>query len=155
MEDTKKVLFVCTANVCRSPMAAAIFDALAEDNGLAAHAESAGVAALVGQPISSNAEVALQEIGIPSQNHPGARQVGEEMLEEADLVLTMGPRHTATIRREFGEFAPKVRTLPEYAGGDSSHEEIPDPYGGPLISYHASVQQLLGLVSSVVDRIRQ
>ena len=155
MEDTKKVLFVCTANVCRSPMAAAIFNALAEDNGLTAHAESAGVAALVDQPISSNAEAVLQEIGVPSKDHPGARQVSEEMLEEADLVLTMGPRHTATLRRKFEEFAPKVRALPEYAGNDSGHEEIPDPYGGPLIAYRASVQQLLGLIAPIVNRIKQ
>ena len=152
MEITEKVLFVCTANICRSPMAAAIFNALAEDRGLPARAESAGTAALVGQPIASNAEAALQEVGIPCKDHRGARQVSEKMLEEADLVLTVGPRHTATLRQRFGEFAPKVHTLPEHADDNSSHEEIPDPYGSPLIAYRASVQQLLRLVDSVIGR---
>jgi protein-tyrosine phosphatase len=51
----KQILLVCTANVCRSPMAEAIFNALAEERGLAWRAESAGVAALEGEDITPNA----------------------------------------------------------------------------------------------------
>ncbi len=93
----KKVLFICTANICRSPMAEAIFNALAEDRGLDFRAESAGVAALKGKPIAPNASAALEEIGVYAGGH-SARQVSAEMLEEADLVLTMTPRHVAELR---------------------------------------------------------
>ena len=68
-EPIKKVLFVCTANVCRSPMAAAIFNALAEDTALSARAESVGVAALSGKPLSPDADTALQELGISGGDH--------------------------------------------------------------------------------------
>jgi protein-tyrosine phosphatase len=60
----KKVLFVCTANTCRSPMAQAIFDTLTEDEGLPFRAESAGTEALEGTAMAENAVAALEEAGI-------------------------------------------------------------------------------------------
>jgi protein-tyrosine phosphatase len=60
----KKVLFVCTANTCRSPMAWAIFDTLAEDEGLRFRAESVGTEALEGTAIAENAVAAPEEAGI-------------------------------------------------------------------------------------------
>ena len=154
MESIEKVLFVCTANICRSPMAAAIFNALAEDKAMSVRAESAGVAALSGEPIAPNAEAALREIGIPCEDHR-ARQVDEALLGEADLVLTMGPRHTAELHRLSGELPTGVHTLPEYVAGTPNNEEIPDPYGSAMIAYRASVQQLLESVSLVVKRLGQ
>jgi protein-tyrosine phosphatase len=67
-ERVKKVLFVCTANTCRSPMAQAIFDALAEDEGLPFWAESAGTEAPEEAAMAENA-VATLEAGI----YPGLR----------------------------------------------------------------------------------
>src|SRR5215211_6100431 len=113
---TRQILFVCTANVCRSPMAEAIFNALAGERGLAWRAESAGVAALVGEDITPNAHAALDEVGIYANEHR-ARQVGEAMLEEANLVLAMGPRHVAALRERFGDLSERVYALPEYALG--------------------------------------
>jgi protein-tyrosine-phosphatase len=60
----KKVLFVCTTNNCRSPMAQAIFDTLTEDEGLPFRAESAATEALEGTAIADNAEAALEEAEI-------------------------------------------------------------------------------------------
>ena len=65
----KKVLFVCTANTCRSPMAQAIFDTLAEDGGLTFRAESAGTEAPGETAMAENAVAALEEAGI----YPGLR----------------------------------------------------------------------------------
>ncbi len=76
----KKVLFVCTANICRSPMAEAVFDALAEDGDLPFRAESAGTAALKGKTIAPGALAALEEAGIYPGPHR-ARQVDEAMVE--------------------------------------------------------------------------
>lgn len=97
----RKVLFVCTANVCRSPMAEAVFDALAGERGLNLRAESAGVRALKGEPMVPNASAALEEIGVHAEGHR-ARQVSKEMLEEAAVVLTMEPRHVAELRQVYG-----------------------------------------------------
>ncbi len=150
----KRILFVCTANICRSPMAETIFNALAEERGLAYRAESAGVAALTDEDIAPNARAALDEVGIYAEDHR-ARRVSEEMLEEADLVLTMGPRHVAALGRSFGSLSGKVYSLPQYALGASGEEGIPDPYGHTMTAYRASVRQLLECVEGVVERLER
>ena len=148
---SKKVLFICTANICRSPMAEAMFNALAKDRGLDLRAESAGVAALKGEPMAPNANAALEELGIYAGEH-SARQVNAKMLEEADLVLAMSPRHVAELRRSFGN-SSRARTLPEYASGASGEESIPDPYGSTMVAYRASARQIFGYVALLLDRL--
>jgi protein-tyrosine-phosphatase len=107
-DHARNLLFICTANVCRSPMAEAIFNALAEEKGLGWQATSAGVAALEGEDITPNARAALEEVGIYPAGH-SARQVSEGMIEEADLVLVMSPRHI----RRYAEAleASRVRSI--------------------------------------------
>ena len=150
----RKVLFVCRANVCRSPMAEAIFNAVAEDRGLTYRAASAGVAALVGEDMAPSARVALEEVGIHAWEHR-ARQVGEAMLREADLVLAMSPRQVATLRRRLGAPPGRVYTLPEYALGATPEEGIPDPYGHTMTAFRASVRQLLECVDGLLERLER
>lgn len=152
-ECVKKVLFVCTANICRSPMAEAIFNALASDARLPYEARSAGVAALVGEPIAPHAKAVLEEAGVHAGKHR-ARQVERAMLEEADLVLAMTPQHVAALHRLAGGTTKKIRTLPGYANDTPDVEGIADPYGMPVSSYRASVRQIYECVNSLVLRLR-
>ena len=147
----KTVLFVCTANICRSPMAEAIFNALAEDRNLPLRAQSAGVAALEGRTMAPNAVAALKEAGIYPGPH-GARRVSEEMLEGFDLVLTMTPKHTATVRRLGKDPAAGVYTLQGYASGVPG-EGIPDPYGLTMTAYRSTLRQIYEQVEHVVERL--
>ncbi len=153
----KKVLFVCTANVCRSPMAQELFNALAEDGGLPFRAESAGTAALVGRPMAENALAALEEAGIYPQVAHSARQVDETMLEEVELVLAMTPQHAATLRRIGGHppgGPPRgIHTLPEYATGVAG-EGIADPHGLTMAAHRNTLRQLYEHVERVADRLR-
>lgn len=148
----KKILFVCRANVCRSPMAEAIFNALAADAGVPYEARSAGVAALVGEPMAPHAGAVLEEAGIYADGHR-ARQADASMLEEAALVLAMTPRHAAALRRLSATSAPKVHTLVGYANGAPDPEGISDPYGQPMLAYRASMRRILGCVDLVVSRL--
>lgn len=149
----KRVLFVCTANICRSPMAQAIFDTLAEDTGLLFRAHSAGTAALVGESIAPNAIVALKEMGIYPGAHQ-ARQADPEMLAESDLVLAMTRQHVAALRG-ISKDPEKVCTLPEYAAGIPSEQGISDPYGQTMFAYRSSVRQIYEYVDCVVTRLRE
>ena len=145
---------MCRANVCRSPMAEALFNALAEEGGLRWRAESAGVAALAGEDVTPNARAALEEAGVYAGRH-GARQVDGKMLEGADLVLAMGPRQVAALRRGFGGPSGKVHALPAYAAGAADEEGIPDPYGQTMTAFRASLRQLLEHVERLLERLER
>ena len=151
--DTKRILFVCTANICRSPTAEAILNAFASDIGVPVEARSAGTAALVGEPIGPHAEAALEEVGVYANGHR-ARQVDAAMLEEADLVLAMTPQHAATLRRLSPDSAVRVHTLVGYAYAVPEDENIADPYGQSMAVHRASVRRILECVQSLVQRLR-
>jgi protein-tyrosine phosphatase len=155
IDHPAKVLFVCRANVCRSPMAEAICNALAEDGDLPLRAASAGVAALAGEDMAPNSRAALEEVGIYPQRRHYARQIGEAMLREADLVLAMSPRQVAELRRRFGVTLGRVYALPEYALGAPPEEGVPDPYGQTMTAFRASVRQLLECIDGLVGRLER
>jgi protein-tyrosine phosphatase len=146
------VLFVCTANICRSPIAEAIFDSLASEASLPWKARSAGVAALVGETIAPRAEAVLKELGVSKEGHR-ARQVDEAMLEEASLVLAMTPQHAATLDRLSASSSAKVHTLVGYAQGVPASEGILDPYGQSVAAHRAVVRQILYHLRFVVERL--
>ena len=148
----KKVLFVCTANICRSPMAQELFNALAETAGLPFRAESAGTAALEGTPMAEKSVAVLEETGIYAEPHH-ARQVSEAMVGEAELVLAMTPQHAATLRRLGGNPPRGIHTLPEYATGIAG-EGIADPYGLAMAAHRSTLRQLYAYVECTVDRLK-
>jgi len=152
VDSKNRILFVCTANICRSPMAEAIFNALASDRGMPYEARSAGTAALVGEPMAPRAREVLEEIGVYPGEHR-ARQVDAVMLGGADLVLAMTPQHAATLRRVFAEESGKIHTLLGYAYATPETEGISDPYGQPISAYRASARRIIEAVDRVVPRL--
>jgi protein-tyrosine phosphatase len=149
----KRILFVCTANICRSPMAQEIFNALAEDGGLPFRAESAGTAAPEGRPMAENSLAALEEVGIYPEAHR-ARRVSHTMIREAELVLAMTPQHAATLRRLGGDPPRGIHALPEYATGVAG-EGVPDPYGLTITAYRSTLRQLYEYMERVVGRLQR
>lgn len=148
----KRVLFVCTANVCRSPMAEAIFNALTEDARLPFRARSAGISALRYEQVAPNAKAALEEVGVYIKDHH-AQQISETLLEEADLVLVMSPWHASEINRLFKGFSNKVHALSEYSEGAKGQEDISDPYGQSMVAYRACVRHLFDCLDPLIVRL--
>ena len=145
----RRVLFVCTGNTCRSPMAAALLNdmarprevcSLSPERGTAPRliASSAGLWAMEGDPITPAAAAALREAGVPPLPHNDytahrARTVTEQMLETADLVVAISGNHAMELMMRFPAHASKIGTL----GVD-----IPDPFGGSAEVYRTCLMQL-------------
>lgn len=111
-----RILFVCTGNTCRSPMAEGIFRKLARERGFHAEVSSAGVATVEGLPISRHAQGVLQDLGIEDQIT--STPLHAELIEWADLILTLTQGHKRQAIATFPEKADKIFTLKEYVEED-------------------------------------
>ena len=125
----KKILFVCTGNTCRSPMAEGIFNSLAKEYHVDAVAESAGFDTEDGLPASENAIKACSEIGVDISNHK-SKKFDECNLDEYIKFLTMSFDH-ANILIDKGIPWSKIEVL---CGADHG---VPDPYGFGLGIYRS------------------
>lgn len=92
MMPKNKIMFVCTGNTCRSPMAEAVFNRFAEEKGLAVRAESMGTTTVTGMPVSENSVEVCKEIGIDiSDMHSTA--YSDKKLDEYDKFYCMSTSH--------------------------------------------------------------
>lgn len=147
-----KILFVCSGNTCRSPMAEAIARRLAEERGLAdVEVSSAGTGAMGGAPISDGALLVGIENGMDLGAHR-SRPLDRELVEEADLILVMGAGHLERAEALGGQ--GRSFLLADYASGGLRPRAISDPYGSGLDVYRATFAELTEEVGRALDRIR-
>ncbi|MEW9702354.1 low molecular weight protein arginine phosphatase [Paenibacillus sp. SI8] len=111
-----RILFVCTGNTCRSPLAEGLLRIKVHKEGLAAEVRSAGVSAFTGGPISSNSASILKEAGFEEQINSLAIQESE--VKWADVILTMTVGHKRTVIQRFPHAVDKTFTLKEYVEDD-------------------------------------
>ena len=138
---TKRIVFVCTGNTCRSPMAQAIGQSVAQSlaaDGQNIEVLSAGVAAGYGHPASAQSVQVMQERGIDLRDH-ASQQLSYELIESADLVLTMTPAHAQAAMQIAPDMAHKISPL------DPVHP-IADPIGQPVEVYRHVAEQLEELI---------
>lgn len=148
-----KILFICTGNTCRSPMAEGILNSLAAERGLDIKAESAGIFVLESSSPSEYAIKAAAERGIDISDHKSL-QLSQDKAEEADLILTMTMTHKMLIEQAFPDFASKVYTLTEYVC-ENDTTDVPDPYGGDLTIYKSCFDSLYEYVGMLVNKIEE
>lgn len=140
----KRVLFLCTGNTCRSPMAEGIARKIAEDHGAEADMKSAGLFAQGGPAAEHAVRVCAHRFGVDLSAHV-SRQVTAEMIGQADEVLTMTPDQAATLRQILPEQANKISPI--------TPNGIPDPYGGTEEDYTRCADAIFEALSAMEDRL--
>ncbi len=149
------IVTVCTANICRSPMAGALLA-----HALKAQPEplrsldviSAGVAARQGEKVSANSVQALKKVGLDISGHV-SRPLTEELVHRALVILVMTESHRAMINLTFEPPPANVHLFREFMPG-SAEREIPDPFGGPLKHYEACRDEMVEAIPGLIDFLR-
>ncbi|UAC47933.1 low molecular weight protein arginine phosphatase [Bacillus aquiflavi] len=142
-----RILFVCTGNTCRSPMAEAILKSK-KINGI--EVRSAGVFAVEGNQSSQNTKAVLLENNI-DHLHQSAL-LTEKQIEWATHILTMTAGHKSAIMNHFPQAVKKNFTLKEFVGEEG---DIIDPFGGSIEVYRSTFTELNDYIGKIVSKLQK
>jgi protein-tyrosine-phosphatase len=161
MSDQKHVLFVCTGNTCRSPMAEGLFrKAIAGRRDFTV--SSAGVAASKGSPASQETRAILRKRGASIDGFV-SRPVTDDILNAATHVFTMTESHLAVLEARFPEHADKFFLVREFSGISDKRQgiDVPDPIGMGAAAYEevakvldAAIPAIIAYVDSGVGKVK-
>ena len=143
------VLFVCTANICRSPMAMGLMQNKVRDSINEWRIESAGTWAINGEPAAINTIKVLEERGIDINSHR-SRLVTLDMMRQFKLILTMERGHKEALQVEFPAYAGNVLLLSELVDGVF---DVHDPIGGPLENFQETAKEIEQILSDGFENI--
>lgn len=134
------LLFVCTGNICRSPIASALFQDLVERNQSSQvwRIESAGVWAVAGAPAVENSQIAMERRSLEIMDHR-SRRVDAAMLNSYDLILTMEESHKESLLEKYPEVVGRVYLLSEMI---NRSYDVEDPIGGSIIDFERTAIKL-------------
>lgn len=147
------ILFVCSANICRSPMAAALFRKKLEHlpKSKKWRVESAGTWGLDGSDMADSVKTVLEEMGITAEEH-SARTVDPALLDSFDLIVAMEKDQVEALRIEFPKISGRVYLLSEMIG---ERFDIQDPIGEPLEEFRKTAKVLSLIMDQGFDKILQ
>ncbi len=146
-----KIMFVCTANTCRSAMTHHYMQWKVEKLGIEKNflIDSCGIYANTGEKATYNAILAMKNIGIPMDNHR-TKSIYDVDLKDYDLILCMTNSHKQIIKSSYSNIKNKVYTLKEYIGEKDT--DIKDPYGYGNIEYENCLKEIVYCVDKLIQK---
>ena len=135
------ILILCIGNICRSPIAEALFADRFKQASLDTVTSSAGLAALVAKPADTVGQALMLERGFDISNHR-ARQISPEILFGSDLILTMTTDQQKQVELKYPSTCGRVHRLGKWGCYD-----VPDPFQRPKLVF----EQALALIEQGVD----
>lgn len=156
MEDVPYIITVCTANICRSPMAAGLLQ-----HALAGQPEplkslqvlSAGVATYGGTSVSPNSVTALKKVGIDIAGQR-SQPLTPKLIAGARAILCMTESHRRSVQLMFDPPPANIHLFREFIPGDVERE-IGDPYGGSLSVYEACRDEMVEAIPSIIEYLQR
>ncbi|PKR83219.1 low molecular weight protein arginine phosphatase [Heyndrickxia camelliae] len=142
------ILFICTGNTCRSPMAEAILKNKKMDD---IKVRSAGIFASNGSNAAENAIKVLQENNIHHQH--SSKMLTKEDIQWADYIFTMTEGHKETVIYQHPQAADKTFTLKEFVYDSKVDMDVNDPYGGSLDIYRKTYMELEELIKEMMKKL--
>ena len=137
----KKIMFICSGNTCRSPLAEGLFKKYLQENNITdIEVGSAGVGAFPGDAVSINSILVAGNRGVDISDHR-ARNVNPEHILTTDLFFCMSESHKAVLSRHCD--SEKVVVL-----------NVPDPFGRPIEVYEECAKQLEGKFPEILERVQ-
>lgn len=146
-----KILFVCTGNTCRSPMAEYFAKNIFAKNNLSVQTTSAGIAANISSPASENAIAAMKNFGIDISNHK-SQLISQKIIDENDFIFTMTNGHKNFLSANFLNAADKIFTLASFS--DNPNYDIIDPFGGDIEIYKKCAMEIFTLIEIIAAKIK-
>ena len=147
-----RVLFICTGNTCRSPMAEGYFQSLVEREGMDnMEISSAGTFAGDGEPASTHSRRSASKIGIDIANHKST-PLTPELLNSADIIVAM----TASHKTHVGSLVPAALAKTRLMGELSSEsQDVSDPFGGDADIYDDCLKSMIPSLNALFNEIRK
>ncbi|OQX94802.1 hypothetical protein B6I21_08745 [candidate division KSB1 bacterium 4572_119] len=150
------ILFVCSGNLCRSPMAEGLLKKkLFKEFGNLVTISSAGTLNLVGRPATPNAISAAKEKGVDITRHQ-SKSISEENLQKSDIVLVMTEHHKKFIRNHYPQFSESVFLITEFNHENKKDNfvDVPDPIGEGLTYYRKVINQIEREIDRILPKIK-
>ncbi len=150
LNGIKNIVFVCTGNTCRSPMAEALMKKLLKDNNIdTINVISRGLSAFENSPASENSIKAIKKYNIDLTSHR-AKSLSPDELKYYDLILTMSSNHKNIIISAFPDVKDKIFTVYEFSFNKNA--DISDPFGGNIEIYEKCLDEIYKCIEEIVKK---
>lgn len=143
-----RILYICSGNICRSPMAEALTASITAPYGIDVESRSAGTLGLVDRPADPLAIKVCRELGVDLRDHR-SRGIDANLLAWADHILVMSVEHAMWIREHHDDPGERLRLLGPFAGVP----EIPDPIGGWSWTFRRVRRQIEAGIQAFTRRV--